>query len=330
MASVPAFPPGFEIVQLSGPLIIAYLADWALFATLTVQLFLYYQAFPKDRLLTKSLVYAVYSIQLVQVILATISAFKMFGSHYGDISALTAVGFGWYTACAMALDSLIVQSFYAFRIYMLSKSKIIPALIAIASMAVSVSGFITARSTLEGNITTVTGRSISTTIAVYLSGSALIDIIIAVCMTYHLTKRGTGFRRTHALISKLTRLTIETGCLTALTALITLILFFAFPGKIYYMMPADIMPMMYANTMFAVLNSRFTILGGRSMDMTSTDLIPIPAHMRITGTMSSATTHPPGPVVSIERQIFSDGARSINAPVELKTVHKSSDGDVYV
>ncbi|KAJ7829411.1 hypothetical protein B0H14DRAFT_3873057 [Mycena olivaceomarginata] len=317
-----ALPPDFEIVQLAGPILIAYLADWALFATLTFQLYLYYLAFPNDRLFTKCLVYGVYSIQLVQIILSTVDAFKMFGSGYGDVSALTQVDFAWFTVpFTIALVALIVQSFYAFRIFVLSKSKIIPAFIVAASMAVSVSGFINAGLIFKaGNLTRAHGRSIETTFAVALSGSALVDIIIAVSMTYYLMRNDTGFRRTHALISKLIRLTIETGSLTALIALTTLILFFVFPDKVYYTALDNIMPMMYANTMFAVLNSRFNIVGGRSTETSSMDLISFPTHLQNIGTMSGATAHR-GPVVSIDREAFSDRDPSLNSPVEMKAIH---------
>jgi hypothetical protein len=69
---------------------------------------LYYLAFPNDRLFTKCLVYGVYSIQLVQIILSTVDAFRMFGSGYGDVSALTQVDFAWFTVpftIALGIDS---------------------------------------------------------------------------------------------------------------------------------------------------------------------------------------------------------------------------------
>ncbi|KAF7344204.1 hypothetical protein MVEN_01710900 [Mycena venus] len=250
----------------------------------------------------------------------------MFGSHYGDISALTQVDFAWFTVpFTLALDSIIVQSFYAFRIFVLSKSRIIPAFIVVASMAVSVSGFINAGLIFKaGNLTMLNGPGISTTFGVALSGSALIDIIIA------LTKNATGFRRTHALVSKLIRLTIETGSLTALIALTTVILFFAFPRKVYYTTLANIMPMMYANTMFAVLNSRFKIVGGRSTETSSMDLISIPTRLQNIGTMSGATTHCRGPVVSIDREVFLDRDGALDPPVEMKAVFNASgEGGAY-
>ncbi|KAJ7142366.1 hypothetical protein C8R44DRAFT_603564 [Mycena epipterygia] len=73
--------------------LIGYLLHWALFGTLTIQLYLYYEAFPHDRLSTKCLVYTVFAIELVQTILITHDAFQTFGYGYGDIARLSAVNF---------------------------------------------------------------------------------------------------------------------------------------------------------------------------------------------------------------------------------------------
>ncbi|KAJ7252925.1 hypothetical protein C8J57DRAFT_1077236, partial [Mycena rebaudengoi] len=302
--------------------IIAYLADWALFAALTVQLYLYYQAFPNDRLSYKCLVYGVYSIQLVQIILSTMDAFKKFGTHYSDVSALTQVDFAWFTVpFTIALDSIIVQSFYAFRIFILSKSKIIPAHIVVVSLyRVIVSS--RSSSTVPVGLSMQDLSSKVCNILSACDSQFLIrfDLMNAVLTGLQLTKKDTGFRRTHALISKLVRLSIETGSLTALIALSAVILFFAFPRGVYYTTLNNIMPMLYANTMFAVLNSRFNIVGGRSTETSSMDLLSIPTFLQNIGTMSCATAHR-GPVVSVDRQVFLDREMSSDVPMEMKAVH---------
>ncbi|KAJ6546311.1 hypothetical protein B0H10DRAFT_2447623 [Mycena sp. CBHHK59/15] len=316
MAPFSTFPPGFQIVELSGALMLTFLADWGLFGALTVQLYLYYQAFPNDRWFTKCLVYTVYSIQVVQIVMTTIDAFRIFGYGFRDVSALTKVNFSWFSVpVIIGLVSFIVQSFYAFRIYVLSRSRIIPVLIVGASLAISVNAFITGRFTLEaGDVTILNNLRDSTPLGVYLSGAALIDITIAVCMIYYLTINDTGFRQTHAIISKLVRLTIETNSLTASVALTTLILYFVFPGKVYYAAPANLMPMLYANTMSAVLNSRFHILGGRAPHISSTVILGNSDNMRNTGTTS-------GPIV-FNREISTEG--EMGGQVEMNDVRPAT------
>ncbi|KAJ6468172.1 hypothetical protein DFH09DRAFT_1001040, partial [Mycena vulgaris] len=269
-----AAPPGFRIVELSGPLLLGNLLHWGLFGTLSVQLYLYYQAFPDDRWSTKCLVYTVYTLELVQTILLTHDAFAMFGYGFGNPLALTEIGFDWLTIPIMSgLVAFIGQSFYAYRVYVLSKSWLIPTLIVVVSMTSSVGGFITGAFTLKGVIF-FPGRY------VWCGASALSDIIIAVCMTYYLSKNDTGFRQTRILVSKLIRLTIETGSLTALAALATLSLSLAFPNRNYYLTPAALLPKLYANCILVVLNARIQIVGGRGTYTSSTDVISAPIYFQ--------------------------------------------------
>ncbi len=108
-------------------------------------------------------------------------------------------------------------------------------------------------------------------------------------------RSNTSLRRTRMLVTKLIRLTIETGSATgmhstllamvpiftprpALMALVTCILFLAFPHQTFYVAPAVLMPKLYVNAIYMVLNSRIRIMGGRDIYGSSTD-------MSITSTM---------------------------------------------
>jgi len=177
-------------------------------------------------------------------------------------------------------------------------------------------------------VTELNSRRIAVVMGVWLSCSAATDIMIAVCMTYHLSIRDTGFPQTHALVSKLTRLIIETGSLTAVVALTTLILFFVFPGHLYYSTTAVILPMMYGNTILVVLNSRFDILGGRSTYKSAADvIISTSGFPRDNGTSSGPFSTHPGPVIAIRREMVSDS--EAGGHLEMKPVHGSRDDGAY-
>ncbi|KAJ7207259.1 hypothetical protein GGX14DRAFT_456735 [Mycena pura] len=282
--SVP-LPPGFQIAELSGPLIIAYLVHWGLCGSLAIQLYLYYEAFPNDRLSTKCLVYGVYTVEIAQTILITHDAFSVFGYGFGNLSALTSMHFNWLTVPIMSgFVACVGQFFYAYRIYVLSNSKIIPTLIVAVSSASMVGGLIAgAFGFIAGDMTRVNSRRISVVVGIWCGGCAVCDILIATCTTYYLAKGGSGYRQTRVLISRLIRLTIETGSITAVVALANLVLYFAFPGKTYYIISALIAPKLYANTILAVLNARIQILGGRTTYTASSDIanfLSFPTHLR--------------------------------------------------
>jgi len=308
--------PGSAIVELSGPLLLAFSMDWALFAVLTVQLYLYYQAFPNDRVFIKVLVYTVYCIDLTQAIFVTIDAFNTFGYSFGDPSALISTGLRWLWLVGPIFGGIvacIVQSFYAFRLYRFSGSWIPPSIISFTALGmcgIGIVGGVCGRQSISlgANVQAI----LVVTTPIYLVGSALIDITIAGCMTYYLTKSDPGFRRTHALVTRLIRLTIETGAITALVAILILALFFGTPGKTYFVVPTNCISTVYANTLLAVLNSRFQILNGRRDAPTSDISLSMPSNLHSTVG---------GPVVSNTQEEFSDGS---NQAMELKQMNGSA------
>ncbi|KAJ7431544.1 hypothetical protein B0H11DRAFT_2261769 [Mycena galericulata] len=328
-STISNIPPGFVVVQVSGPLIIGYLGEWALFGIVTVQLYLYYQAFPNDQRFTKCMVYTVYALQLTETVVAGVDAFNIFGYGFGNFNTLTKVNVvGFISPIITAIVSLIVQSFYAYRLYRFSESRILPCII--GSLAVSICAFITERFGLEaGSLTTLDTARIAITGGIWLGGSALIDVTIAVSMTYYaslfsLAKKDTGFRQTHALVSKLIRLTIETGSSTALVAILVIVVFFAAPGKGYYVTPITFMSGLYANTMLAVLNARMQIVGSRSYQPDTGDFMTFATYLAATGTNAGTATHSrSAPIVSLQTEVFS--GREGDPPLEMKRMNDFGD-----
>ncbi|PBL03263.1 hypothetical protein ARMGADRAFT_1069822 [Armillaria gallica] len=319
-------PAGYLIEELSGPFIVACLLNWGLFGTLSVQLCvslqvvlppivsnafsldLYYLAFPNDRRFTKHLVYGIYVIEFVQTMLVAHDMFATYGYGFGDMDALTGMNFNWLTVPIMsAVAACVGQIFYAYRIFILSKSRIISIFVICVSLTSSVAAMITGIYSFQaGNVTKLNNRKTSIAVGIWCGTSALCDILIAICMTYYLMRNNTTLRHTRMLITKLIRLIIETGSVTAAVALLNLILFFAFPHQTFYTTPALLMPKLYANTVYMVLNSRFRIIGGRDTYMSSND-------MSITTTMiRDITSRPadgmqrPASVVAISNEEFND------------------------
>ncbi|KAJ7855544.1 hypothetical protein B0H13DRAFT_1476016, partial [Mycena leptocephala] len=101
-----------------------------LFAALTVQLYLYYQAFPNDMLVTKCLVHTIYILEFVQTAILTQAAFATFGDGFGDVASLTDQHLVGLTFPIMGgLVASAGQWFYAYRVHVLSRGWIIPGLI---------------------------------------------------------------------------------------------------------------------------------------------------------------------------------------------------------
>ncbi|SJK98199.1 uncharacterized protein ARMOST_01460 [Armillaria ostoyae] len=178
-------PAGYPIERLSGPLIVASLLHWGLFGTLSVQLYLYYLAFPKDRKFTKYLVYGIYVVEFVQTILVSHDVFATFGYGFGNIKALTEVHFNWLVVPIMSAAAAFVgQGFYAYRIFILSRSRTLPAFVICVSLTSSVGAIITGIYSFQANdITKLNNRKTSIAVGIWCGGSALCDVVIATSYT---------------------------------------------------------------------------------------------------------------------------------------------------
>ncbi|KAK0485578.1 hypothetical protein EDD18DRAFT_1260641 [Armillaria luteobubalina] len=321
-------PTGYPIQTVSGPLIVAYLLHWGLFGALSVQLYLYYLAFPKDRKFTKCLVYGIYLVEFVQTMIFTHDAFATFGYGFSDLKALTGMYSNWLTIPILSSVSACVgQAFYAYRIFILSKSRIVPVFIICVSITSFAAGIITGVYCFPADdVTELVSPRTSIAVGILCRGSALCDIVIAICMTYYLTRRSTSLRQTRILVTKLIRLTIETGTVTAVGTLLIFILFFAFPHQTFYEAPAIITVELYANTVLMVLNSRIRIMGGRDIYTSDTDIVITTDMIRDMTFRSTEGTRPMAhgmqarvPVVTMTQEIFNDDhevSRSKERPQE--------------
>ncbi|SJL10282.1 uncharacterized protein ARMOST_13666 [Armillaria ostoyae] len=180
-------PAGYPIAELSGPFIVGCLLNWGLFGTLSVQLYLYYLAFPNDRRFTKYTVYGIYVIEFVQTILVAYDMFATFGYGFGDMDALTSAHSYWLIDMLLnAVVCCVGQVFYAYRIFIVSKSRIVSIFIICISLTSSVAAIITVIYSFQaGDISNFNNRKISIAVGIWCGAAALCDILIAISMTYY-------------------------------------------------------------------------------------------------------------------------------------------------
>ncbi|KAF9008193.1 hypothetical protein BDZ89DRAFT_1144247 [Hymenopellis radicata] len=239
-------------IQLSGPHILAYFFNWGLYGVLTVQVYLYYTAFPNDRWGSKALVYLVYVLELLQTIILTRMRLTWFG-----VPVLTAIASG------------LVQSFFGWRIYMLSNSKV--AAVVVWALALVQCGAGTAQGIWASSLKTSELPQVTRpTLITWLLTAAVNDVIIAVLLTIYLSRRKSGMSETDALVTRIIRLVVETGTLTAVLAVVTIVLFFV-PGPAYYTIIADSIGKVYSNNLMVMFNRRITIAGARRTSDSTTD-----------------------------------------------------------
>ncbi|KAF9474945.1 hypothetical protein BDN70DRAFT_936271 [Pholiota conissans] len=246
----------------AGPELIAILLNWGLFGVLSLQVYIYSQSFSTDKLALKSLVGVLYILEATQTFLMTQTVWSYFVSEEGKPED---IGVTWLSVWVVGgLVALLVQSFYAYRVSVFTRNKLIPGAIIMISIA-SFGGALGA-AVLSIQAKTI-DKLLDTTsligfpiIAFWAVSCALCDGLIAGLMCYYLRRNNPvgEFSRTQAIVAKLIRMTIETGLLTALTS--TLILILYYPSSLkkftYFLVPLAEHAKLYSTTMMAVLNNR--------------------------------------------------------------------------
>ncbi|KAH9916815.1 uncharacterized protein B0H18DRAFT_1214951 [Fomitopsis serialis] len=262
-ATVPlALPTSLPL--LAGPQLLGVFFNWGLLGVLTLQCYSYYDNFNRtDRLSLKFLVLSVFIYEWVQTGLITAAAMQIYVYDYGNVISVLAFHNTWFSATIMCgLISAVVQIFFAWRIFKLSRSPVlggsmaafIVALAVVQTIACIITGV---KEKAEGIASALHGQLLTVAI-LWLGGTVVVDVLIAVCMTYLLLRRKTGISSTDALINRMVRLVVETGTLTASLSILVLITANIRPlhETLVYQAPALILTKMYSNTFLTNLNSR--------------------------------------------------------------------------
>ncbi|KAJ6514771.1 hypothetical protein DFH09DRAFT_1373931 [Mycena vulgaris] len=226
-------PP--NIGERTAPELFGMLFNFGLMGSLLVQ---YYGSFPKDRKITKAIVYSVFVLELAQTGIMSYFAYTIFGAGYGDLSVFDKSELEWFPVCILgSLIAGIVQLYYAYRLHLFSNSKITTGIVTVLAVLQIGSGIgqgiisklVTDRSNLSGKPICVT---------TWLLSSALCDLVIAASMSFYLKQ--------------------------AIVAVIQLVIFLALPKNNFFETPSWTLGKLYSNNLLVLLNTRAVVIGGRN------------------------------------------------------------------
>ncbi|TCD59915.1 hypothetical protein EIP91_011191, partial [Steccherinum ochraceum] len=221
-----------DVPSFLTPLLLMMFLNWALFGVLTVQLYIYHLAFQTDRVYESVLVGIVYCLEILQVALSTHDACYLFALEWGDTSHLGDIQTRWFSVPILTgAIGCIAQCFYAYRIYQLGKTVWIAGLVVVTVALASGSSIwagLDARainrltfcmsyaflvgSSLSDSAFKDTSTPVFKAAMVWLSTTALCDLLIASCMSYYLheARKSSPVRRTKAVLARLIVYTVET------------------------------------------------------------------------------------------------------------------------
>ncbi|KLO15609.1 hypothetical protein SCHPADRAFT_255244 [Schizopora paradoxa] len=255
--------PGLSIIAQTGPIFIGTILNYLLTGVLIHQLYDYNKNYPNDKVAVKWLVYGVCTLDMLQTGFTTQFSWYYCIQNWGDITVFTGTGFAW-TASILpimaGLIAMIVQYFYAWRIWCLGGSYL-----KMVSVAIALVAFIECLCAFIGSIKyDIIASSVITSatvpyFAIWLSGSFTCDVLIAGCMTiiFLKAKSHSGFDKTNSIINVLIRHVVETAAITAFCAGVELVLFVKTRNEsLAHTAPAFVLGKLYTNCLLANLNNR--------------------------------------------------------------------------
>lgn len=252
--SSPHAPSG--IARVTAPVLFGPMINWALYGVLCVQTYVYsYNFLRDDRRLLKIIVYFVFLLETVQTALTGADVYYWFIIGFGDLEGLKKSRFSPIDVRTMdAFISLIVQGFFCYRIWTLRKRLwwfcIVIIVLSLAQATGALWGGL--KSAALGKYAVV-----KPSLYLWLITSAVVDILIAVTMTFLLRqRRDSGNRYLRYVLPRIVRFTMETNTLTATVAIVSFALYIGFPNDIYYACPTVVIGKLYSNTLLVTLNNR--------------------------------------------------------------------------
>ncbi|KAJ6606011.1 hypothetical protein DFH09DRAFT_244 [Mycena vulgaris] len=250
-----------NVEKLTLPVFIGTLFNWALFGVLALQVGIYFMAFPRDRAYSKILVLFVFAIEILETMANTRDTVRVFGAGWGDFAVLDDVGWAWLSVPIIgSISAFIGQAFFAWRIYVIGQTLYIPALIIVITTCQLGAGIKTGIDICSAKRFSQLQYTNVTPTAIWLAATAVCDLVIVSSTVFFLLKsRKPEFRKTNAILSKIIKLTVETGMLCALFAIFDLYLFATYKGTNYHLALCLGLSKIYSNSILLILNSRAQI-----------------------------------------------------------------------
>ncbi|KAK7456449.1 hypothetical protein VKT23_010698 [Stygiomarasmius scandens] len=161
-----------------------------------------------------------------------------------------------------------VELFLASRVWLLQRCHwTVPVLIVLCALGSVSAGISTIVGLLKNNVDTLNILQMNKQrieIVCTCALSSFADVIATVALLWSLSSSRAGIQRTNTLLRKLCQYFVTRGLFVSLYQIVLLIIFLAFPQKLWWMLLFFTISQVYIITMLAILNSRDNLRGNSS------------------------------------------------------------------
>ncbi|CAE6489037.1 unnamed protein product [Rhizoctonia solani] len=240
---------------LLGPILLGTIVNIWLYGIMVTQTTMYYVAFPRDHKWIKILVGYMFVVDTLNSIFDIGLVWKYTITLFGDTRGIL-VSSWWFNVepVMTVMISSSTQTFFAWRIAKLTGHAWMGWAIAFSSFIQFAAGL---GSTIGAFIVQDFARfqELKAAVITWLGLSALTDIVITCILSWYLHTHRTGFSKTDDIITRLVRLTVQTGLVTTLWATTDLILYLGWSHNLHLFFQLPLCKL-YTNSLMSTLNSR--------------------------------------------------------------------------
>ncbi|KAJ6584457.1 hypothetical protein B0H19DRAFT_1249424 [Mycena capillaripes] len=281
--SVPTIAARHSLIPLDkilGPWFIGLMVSSVIFGITCLQVYMYFTKHcARDPIGLKVFVGCLLTVEILHLVMLGMSYYETSITNFGDF--VEVFKGPWSLRAQIIIGvflGMLVQMFYAYRIWTLShKSPYIPVLI-VGALSLSIVYTIRATITLKEFENTADVIPFSTG---SLSLEVVCDVLITGGMVYNLLQGRTEFSRTNRALNTLIYYTVNSGALTSVFAMCTLIFFVVSKTTLIYAFFFFILVRLYGLSF--ILNSREYV-----RKQLTHELVTIPTHSSPTARTQSS------------------------------------------
>ncbi|KAL4070280.1 hypothetical protein J3A83DRAFT_3166444 [Scleroderma citrinum] len=247
-----------DVPATFGALLTGAFIATALSGVVTTQALLYVKLYPIDAASTKTIVAVIWTLDTGHTCLVLASIWIYFIQYYGEASKINDIPIPLATTIQLtAILTFIVHCFYARRIHKVSRRdwRITLPIVILAFCRLCSATLCTAEM-IHSKTFSAFRANFRWLFTLGLALSCLVDILIAVFLTYTLRSNRRASTSLDHVINSVILYTLETGSLTGAATVVSMIFWLIMPYNLIFMALHFVISKLYANSLLATLNSR--------------------------------------------------------------------------
>ncbi|KAF8516665.1 hypothetical protein JB92DRAFT_2909896 [Gautieria morchelliformis] len=240
-----------------GALEIGSIFSLILYGAATVQVINYAQANFKDHWVLRSLVAFVWTLETVHSVLTIHLLYSLTVTNYGNPASLLQAS--WSIDLQPTFTSFVtasVQSFFGYRVWVLSGRLIIPVICWIGVFLRCLGGVAVGVTSMQSKTLPHFVAQFQWLVTSTIVVAASTDVLTTASLCYYLLHRRSGFEATDRLITKIVFWSVETGLITCICAITIVACCLTMPSNFIWIGLLMFYAKFFSNTLMASLNAR--------------------------------------------------------------------------